>query len=84
MLKTKSKRNGRRMVRQMDAWIPRGDEHKTECKIVDLSPHGARLVIPRESALSRSFMLCWNAAPSGRRCQMVWRKGSMTGVKFLD
>jgi PilZ domain len=84
MLKAKSKRNGRRMVRQMDAWIPRDHEQRTECKIVDLSAHGARLVVPRESTLPRTFTLWWNAAPAGKRCQMVWRNGSMTGVKFLD
>ncbi len=84
MLKTKAKRQGRRMVRYMDAWISPEDEHKTECKIVDLSAHGARLVVPRESELPRTFTLRWNAAPLGTRCQVVWRNGSMTGVKFLD
>lgn len=84
MLKPKSKRIGRRMVRLIDAWLASGHDRRTECKIVDLSTHGARLVVPRESVLPRSFTLGWNAAPSGKRCQMVWRNGSMTGVKFLD
>lgn len=84
MLKPRSKRNGRRMIRRIDAWISPGHDQKTECKIVDLSAHGAKLVIPRESAVPRTFTLQWNAAPAGKHCQMVWRNGSMTGVKFLD
>lgn len=72
------------MVRHMDAWISRGDERRTECKIIDLSANGARLVVPRESIVPRTFTLGWNAAPSGKQCQRVWRNGSMTGVKFLD
>jgi len=84
MLKTKAKRHGRRMVRQMDAWISPDDKEKMECKIVDLSAHGARLVVSRESPLPRAFTLRWNAAPSGKLCQVVWRNGSMTGVKFID
>ncbi|WP_424630722.1 PilZ domain-containing protein [Bradyrhizobium sp. SYSU BS000235] len=84
MLKPKPKRNGRRMIRHIDAWISPDREQRTECKIVDLSAHGAKLVVPRESAVPRTFTLRWNAAPSGKHCQMVWRNGSMTGVKFLD
>lgn len=84
MLKTKAKRLGRRMVRQMDAWISPDGEQRTECKIVDLSAHGARLVVPRDSVLPRTFTIRWNAAPDGKHCQVVWRNGSMTGIKFLN
>jgi hypothetical protein len=84
MLDTKSKRNGRRMIRAMEARVSSGNEQGTQCKIVDLSANGARLVVPRESTLPRTFNLSWNAAPSGKTCELVWRNGSMTGVKFLD
>jgi hypothetical protein len=80
----KVKRISRRMVREIDAWILRSNGQRTECKIIDLSVNGARLVVPRASTLPRMFNLSWNAAPSGKTCELVWRNGSMTGVKFLD
>jgi hypothetical protein len=54
---------------------------KRECKVVDISESGARIAISGAIELPRQFSIAF--ASSARPCQLVWRNGTMAGVKFL-
>ena len=54
------------------------------CRLIDLSSDGARILVdaPRDVADRFSLLLTRDAAP-GRRCRVIWRKGSEIGAEFV-
>jgi hypothetical protein len=77
----KQKRSERRMTRDFDARVVLDGFAKRDCKIVDISGSGARLAISGTIRLPRQFSIAF--ASISQPCQLVWRNGSMAGVKFL-
>jgi len=53
-----------------------------DCVVRDISDTGARLSIESTIGVPEIFFLAINGAPP-RKCQIVWRKPSQLGVKFL-
>ena len=54
------------------------------CVLWDISDTGARLVIPSPEALPDYFYLLMSREERpGRRCKVVWRKGSNVGLSFV-
>jgi hypothetical protein len=75
------KRAERRMKRDFPAQVMLGDFAKRDCKVVDISESGARIAISGTIELPRQFSIAF--ASTARPCQLVWRNGTMAGVKFL-
>jgi PilZ domain len=75
------KRTERRMKRDFPARVMLGGFAKRDCKVVDISESGARIVLSSAIELPRQFSIAF--ASSERPCQLVWRNGTMAGVKFL-
>jgi hypothetical protein len=84
MLITKHKREPRR-ARQHTAWITFEDDFVShECQVFDVSLNGAKLVADIGVAIGSRFRL--SAAPHAlarERCEVVWRRGKMFGVRFV-
>ena len=55
---------------------------KRDCKVVEISESGARIVISGSTELPRRFSIAF--ASNTRPCQLVWRNGPMAGVKFIE
>lgn len=78
----KQKRAERRMKRDISARVLLDGFAKRDCKIVDISDSGARLAINSTTPLPRRFSIAFPSS-SPRPCELVWRNGTMAGVKFL-
>jgi len=50
----------------------------------DMSSTGAKITVENASALAGRLRLAFSRdARSGRRCEVVWRRGKSFGVKFV-
>jgi hypothetical protein len=77
----RQKRGERRMKRNFPAQVVLGGIAKRDCTVVDISESGARIAIRGAIELPRQFSIAFES--SVRPCQLVWRNGTMAGVKFL-
>jgi hypothetical protein len=64
------------------AWIRLDDGFAVRpCRVIDLSPAGARLSI--EGEISKSFALLLSLNSAGRKARIKWRRGNQVGIQFL-
>ena len=84
MAKDKNKREARKSVRQ-SGWITLdGGFAARPCEVLDLSSSGAKLVLGDAVSLGPRLRLGFSRdARAGRNCEVVWRRGSTLGVKFV-
>jgi hypothetical protein len=75
------KRAKRRMKRNFPAQVMLGGFAKRDCKVVEISESGAQIAIGGAIELPHQFSIAF--ASTARPCQLVWRNGTMAGVKFL-
>ena len=68
------------------AWMTLdGGFAKRDCKILDISGGGARIQVSDPGAIEQTFNLAMDKnVKKLTRCRLVWRKGSVVGVKFMD
>jgi hypothetical protein len=71
------------MKRRISAWITGTDRLRRKCEVLDVSPHGVKLVVDSSFSFPNDFgvALVPHAAP--RASKLVWRNGSMAGIQFL-
>lgn len=76
-------RPSRRQI-NAEAWITQqGDFAARRCKVLDVSPSGAKLQCADERFLKPMFHLKFSRDErAGKLCKVVWRKGSTVGVEF--
>ena len=79
----KFKREVRRRRRQ-SAWVKlRG--RQIECRLTDLSQGGAQIVVDRDTELPDRFAISLVPKVSDKKsCEVIWRKGNVMGLKFID
>lgn len=84
MAKERTKREVRRSLRQ-SGWITLdGGFAARPCEVVDLSSTGARLTMADPISLGPKLRLAFSRdARTGRNCEVVWRRGTTVGVKFV-
>jgi PilZ domain len=67
------------------AWIVINGRADRECSILDASPAGAKVVIQDGAGIPDRFDLAFfQAVDKRRKCEVIWRRGKMLGVKFLS
>jgi hypothetical protein len=85
MFLPKRKRDVRKQ-RHHEAWITFDDDIRSyECRVLDVSPGGAKIAADIDAIVGASFRL--SVAPYSlvrRPCEVVWRRGRQFGVKFKD
>jgi hypothetical protein len=62
----------------------RGSFANKECKLIDVSREGAKMVLDWDTDLPTRFLL--NRVPNGAAktiCDVVWRRGQIFGIKFV-
>jgi hypothetical protein len=72
-----------RRVRHLSAWIvqPGLDDH--ECRVMDVSAKGAKIISAMPSRVADRFELAFTKGDGKpRRCEVVWRRGKVIGVQF--
>jgi hypothetical protein len=67
------------------AWIVVNGRADRECSVLDASPNGAKLVVQDSAGIPERFELAYfQAAARRRKCEVIWRRGKVLGVKFLS
>jgi hypothetical protein len=81
----REQRKARRAHRRQAAWVVLdGGVAKIPCVLWDISEGGARLAAAHGGALPEAFGLFLSKDGKSRRfCQVVWRRGSQLGVRFV-
>ncbi|WP_022720800.1 PilZ domain-containing protein [Rhodopseudomonas sp. B29] len=85
MAKDKTKREPRKSVRQ-NGWVTLdGGFAARPCEVLDLSSTGAKLVVSEAVSLGPRLRLGFSRdVRSARHCEVVWRRGTTLGVKFVS
>jgi hypothetical protein len=74
-----------RTVPPATAWIVINGRADRECSTLDASPAGAKLVVQDGSGIPDRFELAFfQAVDKRRKCEVIWRRGKMLGIKFLS
>jgi hypothetical protein len=78
------KREVRKSVQQ-PGWITLdGGFAARPCVVQDLSSTGAKITVDDPNALPGKLRLAFSRdARMGRRCEVVWRRGTTVGIKFV-
>jgi hypothetical protein len=78
------KREVRKSLRQ-PGWITLdGGFAARQCVVQDMSSTGAKITIDDPNVLPAKLRLAFaRAARTGRNCEVVWRRGSSVGIKFV-
>ena len=78
------KREPRKRLGQ-PAWITLdGGFAARQCVVQDISTAGAKIVFDGANALPATLRLAFaRDARTGHKCQVVWRRGNLAGVKFV-
>jgi hypothetical protein len=80
--KPKLKRGIRRHRRQW-AWVTlEGKATVHDCRVLDVSQDGAKVVIDMAAEIGTRFGLAL-VPHHPRQCEIVWRRGRTLGVKFV-
>ena len=84
-IKAKVQREPRRQMRKQSAWITVDDgATKRECFVLDVSPGGAKIVTDAAIDVRDRFGLALVPDhPKRQPCEVVWRRGTTYGIKFL-
>jgi PilZ domain-containing protein len=80
------KREVRRRRHSISAWITvEGSFINKECQLIDVSKTGAKILVEWATVLPTRFQLkrIPNSAES-TICEVVWRRGRMHGIKFVQ
>jgi hypothetical protein len=83
-LLSSKKRETRKSLSQ-PGWITlEGGFAARQCVVRDLSTTGAKVTIDDPNTLPAKLRLAFSRdARTGRRCEVVWRRGKSVGVKFV-
>jgi hypothetical protein len=71
-------------VSPVSAWIVTAGRADRECRVLDISLAGAKVVVEVSAGIPDSFELAFFRSANLRRvCEVVWRTGKVLGVKFV-
>jgi hypothetical protein len=70
-----------RRSRHFSAWIKVQGRVHCECKVMDISKNGAKIVA--EEKVPDRFQLTFFQGDQIRVCEVVWRRVNVMGVKFI-
>ena len=78
-------REPRRLMHGRAAWLTLdGGATRQECSVLDVAPGGAKIAVDTDFDVGDTFELALVASHEKRqRCEIVWRRESTFGVKFL-
>jgi PilZ domain len=71
-----------RRSRNLTALIFTDGAMTTECHLLDVSHHGAKVVVEMPSLIPNQYELAFSLSNNKRRCEVVWRRNKVLGVKF--
>jgi hypothetical protein len=82
LTKPKLKREVRRRRQQWAAVTPEGNVTVHDCRVLDVSQNGAKVVIDMAAEIGTRFGLAL-VPHRPRQCEIIWRRGRTLGIKFV-
>lgn len=76
------RRSNRRLTFATGRIVVENDTHSLECAILNVSDHGACLLIPVGAVTEDRFTLFIDGSDQVRCCTVAWRDGSRIGVSY--
>jgi hypothetical protein len=70
-----------RRVRHIKARLVLRDSCDRDCNVLDVSQHGAKVVVEAGLAVPQRFEIAFGE--QCRLCDLIWRRGNTVGVKFV-
>jgi hypothetical protein len=64
-----------RQVRQVLAWLVLKGQANRECQVLDVSRHGAKVVVQIRSEVLTRFELAFFQGEQRRVCEVIWAAG---------
>jgi hypothetical protein len=71
-----------RRSRNLTALIFSDGATTTECHVQDVSNHGAKVIVEMPSLVPNQFELAFSLSNNRLRCEVIWRRNKVLGVKF--
>jgi hypothetical protein len=67
------------------AWIVIGGRADRECTVLDIAQTGAKVVVQLNQGIPDRFELAFfQSLDKRQKCQVIWRRGKVLGVKFVS
>jgi hypothetical protein len=73
-----------RRVRSLSAWITVQNGATSECKVMDISRDGAKVVAATFATLPNRFHLTFSKGGETKNCEVIWRRAKVLGVRFAQ
>jgi hypothetical protein len=78
-------RRSDRTVPPASAWIVINGRADRECSLLDASAVGAKVVVQDGAGIPDRFELAsFLAVDKRRKCEVIWRRGKVLGIKFVS
>jgi len=78
-------KRGVRRARSLSAWIVTAGSEDQECRVIDVSKNGAKVIAPVPSQVPDRFEIRFaQGAKRHRVCVVVWRRVNVIGVQFAS
>jgi hypothetical protein len=82
--KLKVKRQQVRKRRHQSAWIALdGATANYKCQVENVSQSGAKITVDRAAEVGNQFDIAFVPRATARRCEVVWRRGTTLGIRFV-
>jgi hypothetical protein len=67
------------------AWIVINGRADRECTVLDIAQIGAKVVVESSQGIPNRFELAFfQSLDKRQKCEVIWRRGKMLGVKFVS
>jgi hypothetical protein len=76
------RRSERRLTLKTGRLVVENDAYSLECAILNVSDHGACLLVPLGAVTGDRFTLLIDRSDEARLCTVAWREGSRIGVSY--
>jgi hypothetical protein len=76
------RRSERRLTLKTGRIVVENDAYSLECAILNVSDHGACVLVPLGAVTGDRFTLLVDGSDDARFCAVAWREGSRIGVSY--
>jgi hypothetical protein len=76
------RRSERRLTLKTGRIVVENDAYSLECAMLNVSDHGACLLVPLGAVTGDRFTLLVDGSDQARFCRLTWREGSRIGVSY--
>lgn len=76
------RKSERRLTLKTGRIVVENDAYSLECAVLNVSDHGACLLVPLGAVIGERFTLFVDGSDEARFCNVAWREGSRIGVSY--